>query len=134
MRFAYEHGRGTAKALAWLRANYMKSFRLDELASVAGMGISTLHHRFRAATGLSPLQCQKQLRLVGAKQRMLVEGMDATRAALEVGYESTSQFIREYKRLFGEPPLRDVKEQRLSTSSARQPVNNMQSHYCSFWY
>lgn len=91
-----EQGRGTAKALAWLRANYTKPFRLDELASVAHMGVSTLHHHFRAVTALSPLQYQKQLRLTGARERMLVEGLDATRAALEVGYESTSQFTREY--------------------------------------
>jgi AraC-like DNA-binding protein len=107
-----EQGRGTAKALAWLRANYMKPFRLYQLASVARMGISTLHHHFRAATALSPLQYQKQLRLMGARERMLVEGLDATRAALEVGYESTSQFTREYKRLFGQPPMRDIKAHR----------------------
>ena len=82
-------GRGTAKALAWLRANYMKTFRLNQLASVAHMGISTLHHHFRAVTTLSPLQYQKQLRLMCARERMLVEGLDATRAALEVGYETS---------------------------------------------
>jgi AraC-like DNA-binding protein len=87
----------------------MKPFRLDQLASVARMGISPLNHRFRAATALSPLQYQKQLRLMGARERMLVEGLDATRAALEVGYESTSQFTREYKCLFGRPPQRDIK-------------------------
>jgi hypothetical protein len=81
-------------------------------------GISTLNHHFRAATSLSPLQYQKQLRLTGARERMLVEGLDATRAALEVGYESTSQFTREYKRLFGEPPMRDVKARRLAGSSS----------------
>jgi len=87
----------------------MKPFSLDELASVARVGISTLNHRFRAATSLSPLQYQKQLRLTGARERMLVEGLDATQAALEVGYGSASQFTREYKRLFGEPPMRDVR-------------------------
>ena len=80
-----EQGCGTAKALAWLRANYMKPFRLGQLASVARMGISTLNHHFHAVTALSPLQYQKQLRLMGARERMLVEGLDATRAALEVG-------------------------------------------------
>jgi AraC-like DNA-binding protein len=113
-----DQGRGTAKALAWLRTNYMKPLRLDQLASVARMGMSTLHHHFRAVTALSPLRYQKQLRLMGARERMLVEGLDATRAALEVGYESTSQFTREYKRLFGEPPMRDVKSRRLSSYSA----------------
>ena len=104
-----DSGRGTAKALAWLRANYTKPFRLDELAAVARMGVSTLNHHFRTATSLSPLQYHKQLRLMGAREKMLVEGVDATRAAFDVGYESSSQFTREYKRLFGQPPMRDVK-------------------------
>lgn len=82
------------------------------------MGVSTLHHHFRAVTALSPLQYQNQLRLMGARERMLVEGLDSTRAAFEVGYERTSQFTREYKRLVGEPPTRDVKSRRLSSSSA----------------
>jgi AraC-like DNA-binding protein len=113
-----QRGRGTAKALAWLRANYTKPFHLDELAAMARMGISTFNHHFRAVTSVSPLQYQKQLRLFAARERMLVEGLDATRAALEVGYESVNQFSREYKRLFGEPPRRDVKAQQHSSSSA----------------
>ncbi|HJT72271.1 MAG TPA: AraC family transcriptional regulator [Terriglobales bacterium] len=113
-----QKGRGTAKALAWLRTNYTKPFHLDELAAMARMGISTFNHHFRAVTSISPLQYQKQLRLFAARERMLVEGLDATRAALEVGYESVNQFTREYKRLFGEPPRRNVKEQQLSSSSA----------------
>lgn len=72
------------------------------------MGVSTLHHHFRAVTALSPLQYQRQLRLMGARERMLVEGLDSSRAAFEVGHERTSQFTR-YKRLFGEPPTRDFK-------------------------
>ena len=110
--------RGTAKALTWLRANYMKPFSLHQLASIARMGVSTLNHHFRAVTALSPLQYQKQLRLMGARERMLVEGLDATRAALEVGYESTSQFTREYKRLFGQPPMRDIKAMRSNHAAA----------------
>lgn len=109
-----EHGHGTAKAITWLRANYMKPLHIDALAEVARMGVSTLHHHFRAVTSLSPLQYQKQLRLFAARERMLVEGLDATRAAFEVGYESASQFTREYKRLFGQPPRRDVKSQRFA--------------------
>jgi AraC-like DNA-binding protein len=73
------------------------------------MGVSTLHHQFRALTGMSPLQYQKQLRLQTARQRMLMDGLDATTAAYEVGYESISQFSREYNRFFGLPPIRDVK-------------------------
>ncbi len=73
------------------------------------MGVSTLHHQFRALTAMSPLQYQKQLRLQTARQRMLMDGLDATTAAYEVGYESVSQFTREYSRFFGQPPIRDVK-------------------------
>ncbi len=107
----------TAKAIAWLRANYAKPLRVEELATVARMGMSTLHHHFRALTAMSPLQYQKQLRLVAARERMLVEGLDAASAAFEVGYESTSQFSREYRRFFGQPPMRDIKTRRLAGSA-----------------
>jgi AraC-like DNA-binding protein len=107
----------TAKAIAWLRANYTKPLRVEELAEVARMGMSTLHHHFRALTAMSPLQYQKQLRLVAARERMLVEGIDAASAAFEVGYESASQFNREYKRFFGQPPMRDIKVRRLADSA-----------------
>jgi len=107
----------TAKAIAWLRANYAKPLRVEELAEVARMGMSTLHHHFRALTAMSPLQYQKQLRLVAARERMLIEGLDAASAAFEVGYESPSQFNREYKRFFGQPPMRDIKTRRFSESA-----------------
>jgi len=87
----------TAKAIAWLRDNYTKPLRLQDLAEVARMGMSTLHHHFRALTAMSPLQYQKQLRLVAARERMVMEGLDASSAAFKVGYESPSQFSREYK-------------------------------------
>ncbi len=99
----------TARAIAWLKANYTKPLRMEELADVARMGVSTLHHQFRALTAMSPLQYQKQLRLQAARQRMLMDGVDATSAAYEVGYESVSQFSREYSRFFGQPPIRDIK-------------------------
>jgi AraC-like DNA-binding protein len=99
----------TARAIAWLRANYNKPLHMEELAAVARMGVSTLHHQFRALTAMSPLQYQKQLRLQAARRRMLMEGIDATNAAYEVGYESVSQFSREYSRFFGQPPMRDIK-------------------------
>jgi AraC-like DNA-binding protein len=99
----------TARAIAWLRANYAKPLHMEELAAVARMGVSTLHHQFRALTAMSPLQYQKQLRLQTARQRMLMDGIDATSAAYEVGYESVSQFNREYSRFFGQPPMRDIK-------------------------
>jgi AraC-like DNA-binding protein len=79
--------------------------------------MSTLHHHFRALTAMSPLQYQKQLRLVAARERMLIEGLDAASAGFQVGYESPSQFNREYKRFFGQPPMRDVKTCRFSEST-----------------
>ena len=102
----------TAKAIAWIRTNYAKPLRVEDLADVAGMGVSTLHHHFRALTAMSPLQYQKQLRLQTARGRMLMEGLDAASAAFAVGYESASQFNREYSRFFGRPPMRDVRSLR----------------------
>jgi AraC-like DNA-binding protein len=99
----------TAKAIAWIKANYTKPLRVEDLAQIAGMGPSTLHNHFRALTAMSPLQYQKQLRLQAARGRMLLDGMDAASAAFEVGYESASQFNREYSRLFGQPPMRDIR-------------------------
>lgn len=104
-----EQSHRTAKAVAWLRDNYAKPLRVDELAEVARMGVSTLHHHFRTLTAMSPLQYQKHLRLHVARERMLHQGLDAASAAFEVGYESASQFSREYSRFFGQPPMRDVK-------------------------
>jgi AraC-like DNA-binding protein len=98
----------TAKAVTWLRENFEKTLNVDELASMAGMSRSTLHHHFRSLTAMSPLQFQKQLRLHTARQKMLTQELDAASAAFEVGYESPSQFNREYKRFFGKPPMRDV--------------------------
>ncbi|MGB6826521.1 MAG: AraC family transcriptional regulator [Terracidiphilus sp.] len=102
----------TARAVSWIRDNYAKPVRLDDLAEIAGMGVSTLHHHFRVMTHMSPLQYQKQLRLQAARGRLLVEGLDASTVAFEVGYESVSQFNREYSRFFGQPPMRDIKKLR----------------------
>jgi AraC-like DNA-binding protein len=98
----------TAKAVTWLRDNFKKTLNVDELASMTGMSRSTLNHHFRGLTAMSPLQFQKQLRLYTARQKMLTEELDAASAAFEVGYESPSQFNREYKRFFGQPPMRDI--------------------------
>lgn len=109
-----EQSHRTAKAVEWLRKNYAKPLRVEELAAMARMGVSTLHHQFRSLTAMSPLQYQKQLRLHVARERMVRGGLDAASAAFEVGYESASQFSREYSRFFGQPPMRDVKAQLLA--------------------
>lgn len=109
-----DQGYLTAKAVTWLRENFEKTVNVDELASMAGMSRSTLHHHFRGLTAMSPLQFQKQLRLHTARQKMLTEELDAASAAFAVGYESPSQFNREYKRFFGKPPMRDVQALRSS--------------------
>lgn len=113
-----DQGNRTAKAVAWLRANYTKPLRIEELAGVAQMGVSTLHHHFRSLTAMSPVQYQKRLRLHTARARMMTDGLDAASAAFEVGYESASQFNREYSRMFGRPPMRDVKGLRLVGAAA----------------
>jgi AraC-like DNA-binding protein len=115
-----EQSHRTAKAVEWLRMNYTKPLRVEELATMARMGVSTLHHQFRSLTAMSPLQYQKQLRLHVARERMLNEGLDAASAAFEVGYESASQFNREYSRFFGQPPMRDVKARRFTSSEITQ--------------
>jgi transcriptional regulator GlxA family with amidase domain len=104
-----EQSQRTAKAVAWIQTNFAKPLRVEDLAEIAGMGVSTLHHHFRVLTAMSPLQYQKQVRLQAARGRMLIDGLDAASAAFEVGYESASQFNREYGRLFGQPPMRDIR-------------------------
>lgn len=116
----------TARAIAWLRTNYTKPLHMEELAGIARMGVSTLHHQFRALTAMSPLQYQKQLRLQAARQHMLMDGIDVTTAAYEVGYESVSQFSREYSRFFGQSPMRDVRALRLAGT---QPMHSQPVQY-----
>jgi AraC-like DNA-binding protein len=114
----------TAKAIGWIKANYAKPLLVEDLAHIAGMGLSTLHHHFRALTAMSPLQYQKQLRLQAARGRMLVDGLDAASAAFEVGYESASQFNREYSRLFGQPPMRDIRTLRSPGAPQMESVSS----------
>lgn len=98
-----------ARAIDWLKDHFAEPLRIDDLASQVRMSTSTFHHHFRAMTALSPLQFQKQLRLQEARRLMLSDRLDASSAAFEVGYESPSQFSREYKNLFGAPPMKDIK-------------------------
>jgi AraC-like DNA-binding protein len=98
-----------AKVITWLKQHFTVDFPIDDLAAQAHMSPSTFRQHFRAVAGMSPLQYLKQLRLQDARQLMLNENIDATSAAVRVGYESASQFSREYTRLFGEPPMRDIR-------------------------
>ncbi len=113
---AGSQGHQVARAIDWLKVNFSKPFRIDDLAAQARMSPSTFNHHFRSMTALSPLQFQKQLRLREARRLMLAERMDAATAAFRVGYESPSQFSREYNRLFGAPPLRDITNLRQMTA------------------
>lgn len=106
-----------ARAIGWLKTNYAEPLRINDLAARLQMSPSTLHHHFRSLTAMSPLQYQKWLRLSEARRLMLAERLDATTAAFRVGYESPSQFSREYSRLFGTPPSRDIASLRQAASS-----------------
>lgn len=97
-----------ARAIDLLRERFTESLRIQDLAAAAHMSESSLHHRFKAVTAMSPMQFQKQLRLHEARRLMLTEGLEAAAAAHRVGYESPSQFSREYRRLFGAPPRREI--------------------------
>lgn len=104
--------RRIARAIELLKTHYAQPLRIEDLAAAAHMSASSLHQRFRAATATTPLQFQKQLRLHEARRLMLVEGVEAAVAAHRVGYESPSQFSREYRRTFGAPPRREVAARR----------------------
>ncbi|CRM32594.1 L-rhamnose operon regulatory protein RhaS [Pseudomonas sp. 37 R 15] len=97
-----------AKAIDWLKLNFDSALRVEELAARVQMSAATFHHHFRQLTSMSPLQYQKWLRLNEARRLMLNEHQDVSSAAFKVGYESPSQFSREYSRLFGVPPRRDI--------------------------
>lgn len=107
-----------AEVLAWLRAHYREPLRIEQLAASVHMSGSSLHRHFRSVTAMSPLQFQKHLRLQEARRLMLVDGADATSAGYHVGYESASQFSREYARKFGAPPSRDMRRMRQDAAGA----------------
>ena len=96
------------RAIAKIRARFHEQLRIDEIAAAAGMSPSSLHAHFKAVTRMTPLEYQKQLRLQEARRLMLAEGISAGNAGFAVGYDSQSQFSREYHRLFGAPPRRDI--------------------------
>lgn len=105
------------RAIERLRRDYDQPVRIDALAGELGMSVSSFHHHFKAVTAMSPLQFQKHLRLQEARRLLLAGDIDATAAAFRVGYDDTSHFSREYRRQFGEPPLRDVKRLRQQPAS-----------------
>lgn len=99
----------------WIKENYKTAFTVDELARNSNMSTSHFHQKFKSAVGMGPLQCQKRLRLTEARRLMLNENMSVTEAALEVGYESLSQFIRDYKKMFYAPPKEDIRTLKLKS-------------------
>lgn len=102
-----------AEAFKLLKADLIKPIRVEDLARQANMSASSFHYHFKQVTSISPLQYQKQLRLLAARRLMLAEKSDAANAAYQVGYESPSQFSREYSRMFGAPPIRDIERLRI---------------------
>jgi AraC-like DNA-binding protein len=104
------------RAIGWIKRNYREPFSIDAVAAEARMSSSTLHEHFKAVTSMSPLQYQKQLRLQEARRLILSQSLDAATASHSVGYESPSQFSREYKRIFGAPPAQDIARLRAAPS------------------
>ena len=115
---AGSNGHSIARAIDWMKDHFNKPIHVKEMANHAGMSQSTFHHHFRTLTAMTPIQYQKRLRLNAARRLMLIENMDAANASFQVGYESPSQFSREYGRLFGSPPSRDIKQLRQSSIQA----------------
>jgi AraC-like DNA-binding protein len=106
------HSHSIARALERLRKDFDRPLRMEDIAREVGMSVSGFHHHFRAVTAMSPLQFQKRMRLQEARHLMLAENLDAAGAGHRVGYSDASHFTREYKRLFGAPPMRDVERLR----------------------
>ncbi|NWD04153.1 AraC family transcriptional regulator [Pseudomonas gingeri] len=118
-RLGWREGRSqrVARAVALLRAEFIRPLLVNDLAAAVGMSPSSFYNHFRAATSLSPLQFQKQLRLIEARRLMMSVGVSASSAAFAVGYESVSQFTREYGRMFGLPPAKDMDSMGQTTQS-----------------
>jgi AraC-like DNA-binding protein len=109
---------GISRAMEEIKTKYMQRLPVDSLAKAAGMSVSAFHRKFKAVTTVSPLQYQKRVRLLEARKLLLSEKLDAATVAFAVGYESSSQFSREYRRIFGAPPLQDIARLR------RDPIRN----------
>jgi AraC-like DNA-binding protein len=109
---ANSHAQRIGRAIALIRENFDQPLGVERLAEAAAMSISSFHQHFRATTSISPLQFQKQLRLIEARRLMLSDGAPVSNAAYAVGYESVPQFTREYGRMFGAPPMQDIKQAR----------------------
>lgn len=110
--------RRIARSVEWLKAHFTEPLRIEDLARQASMSASSFHEHFRAVTAMSPLQFQKQLRLQEARRLLLAEAADAASAGHRVGYGSSSQFSREYSRLFGAPPAADMRRMRMASRAA----------------
>lgn len=124
LRTIYAHGSRNGqivRAISLLRSGLGDPLRMEELAREVGMSLSSLNRHFRRLTGFSPLQYRKQLRLYEARRKMLMENERAATAAFSVGYESVTQFNREYKRMFGEPPHRDILRRQRPVTGVREP-------------
>jgi transcriptional regulator GlxA family with amidase domain len=113
--------RAVGEAIRWIRDHYNEPLKIDALARTVHMSPSVLHRRFKAATVMSPLQYQKQVRLLEARKLLMSADVEAASVAYEVGYESPSQFSREYRRLFGSSPLKDAEQLRRSSLDNRLP-------------
>ena len=111
--------RAVGDAIHWIRTHYNEPLSIDALARTVHMSPSVLHRRFKAATVMSPLQYQKQVRLLEARKMLMSGDVEAASVAYEVGYESPSQFSREYRRLFGAPPLKDAEQLRRQPATAQ---------------
>lgn len=122
MGFAESSVHRIAKAISWLRSNYAQPMKVEELAEMVNMSVSSFHEHFKSVTSMSPLQYQKVLRLQEARRLMLSAMMDASAACQQVGYLSASQFSREYSRFFGSAPTRDIARLRQDTQILPVPA------------
>ncbi|MGH9947173.1 MAG: helix-turn-helix domain-containing protein [Pyrinomonadaceae bacterium] len=106
--YPYSNLSRIAQTVRWLREHYAQNIDVEMIAKDAGIAVTTFHRQFKRVTGLSPIQFQKQLRLLKARHLLVIDGQTVAGAAYEVGYQSWSQFTREYSRFFGAPPARDA--------------------------